>query len=97
MKKIPNFEELKYGSIITINSGEKFIKTDNLYLSDFGRVCNGEYLNDKESYNIKKDLIIKIEEPVNYKTIILNDEPIEMTIEEISDILGYDIKIVKKK
>lgn len=97
MNKIPKFEDLENGSIITIESGEKFIKTDNEYLSDLGDECNDTYFNDDESYDFKKDLIVKIEKPIIYETIFEKEEPKEMTVKEIADILGYDIKIVKEK
>ena len=60
MNKLPNFEDLEYGSIVTIESGEKFYKSDDVYLQDFGAEVNDTYFNNKGSYYEKKDLIVKI-------------------------------------
>lgn len=51
MNKLPKFEDLEYGSIVTIESGEKFIKTDDYYLADYENDCNDTYFNTKETYN----------------------------------------------
>lgn len=52
-------------------------------IDDDGYVCGGRH-------------IVKVEQPI-YNSIYSNNEVREMTVEEISKALGYEVKIVKEK
>lgn len=95
-------EQLPIGSIITTSEDKhnQYVKIDwNEFQNDNCDSLLAKELNDKlefsETYGEPK--LIGIQEPVYYTTFNQSDEPIEMTIEEISEELGYNIKIVKSK
>lgn len=95
-------EELPIGSIITTSEDEhnQYVKIDwDEFQNDDCDSLLAKELNDKlkfsETYGEPK--LIEIQEPIYYTTYDESDEPIEMTIEEISEELGYNIKIVKSK
>ena len=94
-------DDLKNGDIVTLRNrdrlvfvgGEDFIDlsddNDN-YLSD---ICDLE--DDLTHENFKDSDIVKIERPVEYTTVFAREEVKEMTVEEISKALGYEVKVVK--
>lgn len=95
-------KELPIGSIITTSEDEhnQYVKIDwNEFQNDNCDTILANELNDKleftETYDQPK--LIQIQEPVYYTTYNGSHEPVEMTIEEISEELGYNIKIVKSK
>ena len=95
-------EELPIGSIITTSEDEhnQYVKIDwNEFQNDDCDSLLAKELNNKlefsETYGMPK--LIGIQEPIYYTTYDQSDEPIEMTIEEISEELGYNIKIVNSK
>lgn len=107
LKDISKKEELKEGDIVTLRNGDKLIYTPNSgeYSNDFQDIGdNNNYLCDLS--DLKDDLtyngtdrdsdIVKVERPVRIETVFeRKDKAREMTVEEISKELGYDIKIVK--
>lgn len=95
-------EKLPIGSVIITSEDEhnQYVKTDiEEFQNDNCDTIISRELTDKlilsETYGNPK--LIEIREPVYYTTYNGNDEPVEMTIEEISEELGYNIKIVKSK
>ena len=53
-------------------------------------------LEDDFTHEIYEDSdIVKIERPVEYTTVFTRGEVKEMTVEEISKALGYEVKVVK--
>lgn len=86
---------------VTLDNGEQLI-----YFEDKDEFIDTKYGND----NCLADLsdinvfgyvndykIVKIEEPT-YKTIYeQQEEPKEMTLKEVCDTLGYDVKIIKEE
>lgn len=95
-------EKLPIGSIIFTSEDEhnQYVKIDwNEFQNDDCDSLLSKELNDKleftETYDNPK--LIGIQEPVYYTTYYKGDEPVEMTIEEISEELGYNVKIVKSK
>ena len=104
MKKKDLRELLKDGDIVTLRNGDRLFyyssgfndisddfNNDLTLISDLD--VNLNYIN-KSSYSD----IIKIERPILTTTIWEREEkePIEMTLEEVCEKLGYDVKIVKK-
>lgn len=95
-------KKLSLGSIIITSENEhnRYVKNDyDEFQNDccdtlFAGELTEELIFSQTSGNPR---LIEIHEPVYYTTYNVNDEPIEMTIEEISEKLGYNIKIVKSK
>ena len=103
-KKITSetLEKLPIGSIITTSEDEhnQYVKIDwNEFQNDDCDSLLTKELTDKlefsETYGNPK--LIEIQEPIYYTTYNGSAEPVEMTIEEISEELGYNIKIVNSK
>lgn len=95
-------EELPIGSIITTSEDEhnQYVKVDwNEFQNDDCDSLLAKELNDKLEFSetFGNPKLIEIQEPIYYRTYDQSDEPVEMTIEEISEELGYNIKIVKSK
>ena len=94
-------DDLKNGDIVTLRNGDRLVFVggeDFIDLSD----DNNNYLSD--IYDLEDDLrhdshedsdIVKIERPVEYTTVFAREEVKEMTVEEISKALGYEVKVVK--
>ncbi len=88
-------KDLKDGDRITLRNG------------DVGYIDNNGVLGTGLSYGtINDDLtnggscgksldIVKVERPVKYRTVYTRTEVREMTVEEISRELGYEVKVVK--
>lgn len=95
-------EELPIGSIITTSEDEHFqyvkIDWDEFRNDDCGTLLARE-LTEKLRFSATdgQPKLVEIAEPIYYTTYDESDEPVEMTIEEISEKLGYNIKIVKSK
>lgn len=100
-------EELKEGDIVTLRNGDRLVYIPNNCCC-FTDLCDS-YCNDLFDLNdLKDDLtyngddrdsdIVKVERPVQTEIVFeRKDLAREMTIEEISKELGYDVKVVKKK
>ena len=94
-------DDLKNGDIVTLRNGDRLVfvggegfidlsdDNDN-YLSD---ICDLE--DDFTHEHFKDNDIVKIERPVEYTTVFKREEVKEMTVEEISKALGYEVKVVK--
>ena len=95
-------DDLKDGDIVTLRNGNKLIYADKDFM-DLER-NNDNSLSDL--YDLTDDLkydehknydIMKVERPVYFSRVYERDETVrEMTIEEISKALGYEVKIVKE-
>ena len=104
---ISNKEELKEGDIVTLRNGDRLIYTPDNDSNDFYDLSdNHNYLCDLS--DLKDDLtydgsdrdndIVKVERPVQTEVIFeRKDKAREMTVEEISKELGYEVKIIKNK
>lgn len=66
------------------------IKEDKFITSDF------DFEKNEINFYGNRYKIIKIERPNYYSVYEKEQHPKEMTIKEISEILGYDVKIVKE-
>lgn len=97
-----NKGDIKEGDIITLRNGDRLLIDADKDVSDLsGKNNNPVYSlhcfeNDMtyRSRNSNYD-IVKVERPVEY-SIVYDKEPVrEMTVEEISKALGYEVKVVK--
>ena len=93
-------EDLKNGDIVTLRNGDRLI-----YARDCFKDLNDNFSNPISSKgNINEDLtyymgeneydIVKVERPVKYETVFEREEVQELTVDEISERLGYKVKVV---
>lgn len=96
-------EHLKDGDIVTLRNGDRLV----LFGEDFFEcsednsnwLCDLDDLDDNlncEKYcgrEMESD-IIKVERPVRYETVFEREEVKELTVDEISERLGYKVKVV---
>lgn len=101
-------EDLKDGDIVTLRNGDRLVLVNKIFkdttnennnylgnLDDLNEDLTYEWLEKNEDYDI-----IKVERPIGYITVYERrekQEVKEMTVEEISKKLGYEVKIVKEK
>lgn len=89
-------KDLRVGDRITLRNGKVGLYTgDETYIDG---LCNCHINNDltnNGSCGSELD-IVKVERPRKYKTIYEREKVREMTIKEISEALGYEIKVVKE-
>lgn len=102
--------DFKVGDIITLRNGDRLIYEDEGEFADLScendnYIASIDDINDDlkyyddydDSYDDEND-IVKIERPIDYCTMYSREEKAkEMTVEEISKALGYEVKIVKEK
>ena len=97
--------DLQFADILTLRNREKFVVADgcmhgedNLYYCDCDELkdCYNDDLtrNSDDKDNHQYD-IVKIERAG--QVIYEREETVEMTIAEISEKLGYEVKVVKEK
>lgn len=97
---IKTTDDLEFGDIITLRNEEKYVYADEaLYGDDDCNECDGDCIDywndetlkndDEEYYDIMK---VEREGQVIYDR---NKEVKEMTVEEISEALGYEVKVIK--
>ena len=112
MEKKDLRELLKDGDIVTVRNGDRLVyygngfddlDTDN-YSNDLSIISdldvNLNYIENALGGHKKSDSdVIRIERPILTTTIWEREEkePVEMTLEEVCEKLGYDVKIVKKE
>lgn len=107
---IKDKNDLEQGDVVTLRNGDKLVYLGDESFADLGDendnyVSDFEDLNDDLSYtdrwNDKPDYdydIVKVERPATYYTAFeREDKAREMTIKEISEKLGYEVKVVKEK
>lgn len=95
-------KDLRYGDLVTLKNGDKLF-----YNGKDLRDINVTYCNPvRHLYNINDDLtykeagkdkydIVKVERPVVYKSVFEREEETqELTVDEISERLGYKVKVV---
>lgn len=94
--------DLKDGDIVTLRNGNKLIYADEDFMdlerNNDNSLSDLDDLTDDLKYDEYKNYdIMKVERPVCFSTVYERDETVrEMTIEEISKALGYEVKIVKE-
>lgn len=97
-----NRDDIKEGDIITLRNGDRLLIDADKDVSDL----SGENNNPVYSlYCFENDMthrdgnsnydIVKVERPVEYSIVYDKEAVREMTVEEISKALGYEVKVVK--
>lgn len=95
--KIITDNEDEYHYFIKIGDKQFSNDDDDLLWLDDDFDSSFDLENKKVNLYGKKYNIIKIEKPIYSIIYMKEQQPKEMTIKEISKILGYDVKIVKEK
>ena len=94
--------DLKFGDILTLRNGDRYVVADGyMYGEDYCYDLDSDkidlWYNDDltERENDKEQDIVKVErlDNVIYER---KEEAKEMTVEEISKALGYEVKVVKE-
>lgn len=97
-----NRDDIKEGDIITLRNGDRLLIDADKDVSDLsGKNNNPVY----SLYCFENDMthrdgnsnydIVKVERPVEYSIVYDKEAVREMTVEEISKALGYEVKVVK--
>ena len=97
-----NKGDIKEGDIITLRNGDRLLIDADKDVSDLsGKNNNPVY----SLYCFENDMtyrdgnsnydIVKVERPVEYSIVYDKEVVIEMTVEEISKALGYEVKVIK--
>lgn len=92
-------EDLKNNDIVTLKNGDRLLFFNGDFYDLGGSCCH--YIDDLDDYDdelmcdFDKDYdIIKVERPVKYETVFEREDVKELTVDEISKILGYKVKVV---
>lgn len=95
--------DLQNGDIVTLRNGDRLMLLDESFSDLDGEndnsLCDMDDLNDDLSYDGygNRSDIVKVERAVDYYTVYNRENTVkEMTVEEISKALGYEVKIVKE-
>ena len=95
-------EDLKNNDIVTLRNGDRLL----YFNGDFYNLGEGccHYIDDLDDYeddlrtwdrDCKEYDIVKVERPVKYETVFEREEEVqELTVDEISERLGYKVKVV---
>jgi len=93
---------IQFADIITLRNKQKYVVADNClygedscYIADCNSLDSENYNDDLTSIEDSNYDIVKIER--EGQVIYEREEIKEMTVEEISKALGYEVKIVKDK
>lgn len=102
--------DLKDGDIVTLRNGAKLVYCDDCFfdfgdridnnLTDFEDLTNDlKYDDNSWSVDTKADNdIMKVERPTQYKTMYERKEEVkEMTLAQVCEELGYNVKIIKEE
>lgn len=86
--------DLQEGDIVTDREGNKSIFLDDEL---YGTTIDLDGLTDelKDDKDYSEYDIVKVERPIKYETVFERKEVREMTVEEISKALGFEVKVVK--
>lgn len=96
-------KDLKNGDIVTLRNGDRLVLCDECFNDLSGDYSNHLYdldeLRDDLTYKAWDDDsssdIVKVERPVKYETVFERREEVkELTVDEISEKLGYKVKVV---
>ena len=106
---IKDKKDLEEGDIVTLRNGDRLIYAPDNFC-DFADLSENNCNSLTDLTDLKDDLtfdgidrdrnndIVKVERPVSYYTAFeREDKAREMTVEEISKELGYEVKVVKEK
>lgn len=104
VKNVNKKEDLQNGDIVTLRNGDRLMYLDD-YFTDLcndhnNSVCVLNDLDDDLSCHIEKPVndVMKVERPVRYVEVFERTEKVkEMTLKEVCDALGYEVKIIKEE
>lgn len=98
-------KDLKDGDIVTLGNGERLLLSGRDF-KDFDEdaknlIADLDDLNDdltfNRDYSEEDNIVVKVERPLTYYEVFNREETAkELTVEEISKLLGYKVKIVKR-
>ena len=105
---ISNKNELQNGDIVTLRNGDRLMYNNEEFvdlsddfdnsLADIKELNNDMTFSDRYRFVTEptKNDIIFVQRPIGYECVFERKDNVkEMTVEEISKILGYEVKIVK--
>lgn len=98
-------EDLKQNDIVTLRNGDRLVLIEGDFYDLSNKNHNSlsdiddldDYLKyDGYCYSTEKEDndIVKVERPVEYETVFEREEVQELTVDEISERLGYKVKVV---
>ena len=106
VNEVESKEDLNDGDIVTLGNGERLLFAGGDF-HDLGSNANNlisdlDDLNDDLTFNRdyleEENKVVKVERPTTYYEVFKREETVkELTVEEISKLLGYEVKIVKNK
>ena len=92
--------DLQFGDILTLRNGERYVYTDKTIYGERNHYhCNRDIVTMSFKENLTRDSslheydIIKVER--EGQVVYEREDVREMTVEEISKALGYEVKVVK--
>ncbi len=92
--------DLQFADILTLRNGERYVYTDNhIYGEGYHYHCDADTVKADFRENLTRDSsfaeydIMKVER--EGQIIFERQDVREMTVEEISKVLGYEVKVVK--
>lgn len=88
--------DLKEGDIVTLRNGKVGLYSEDMSIDGLTIFNIEDDLTNNGSCKEELD-IVKVERPVSYTTVYEREENAkEMTLKEICEALGYEVKIVKE-
>lgn len=97
-------EDLKFGDILTLRNGERYLYAGGYLCGEStDYYCDADCVEDNFGKDLTHDFdkdydIVEVKRPTCTFTMFKRSaEPVEMTIAEISEKLGYEVKVVKEK
>ena len=98
---IQTLNDLQFKDIITLRNGDELILSEDNKFKDIKPINYNDVISLDDFYNdltyknrINEDFdIIKVERPIYSIIYERTNKPKEMTLEEISKALGYEVKI----
>lgn len=100
--EVKNRKDLKDGDIITLANGDRLMYLDgefkDLSVKHSNSILDIYDLNEDLTYAYDSDKeinkVVKVERPASYYEVFNKDKEVkELTVEEISKLLGYEVKI----
>ena len=90
--------------VVELRNGERYLVVGDFLMGENDYFMKGDFTDDLAYRSLRKFDIVRIYEEIldigalHYKElgIIWERKPKEMTIEEIEEALGYEIKVVRK-
>ena len=90
-------DDLQEGDILTLRNGSKCLYSEHMNIDCLWKSNINEDLTNNGSCGEELD-IVKVERPTNCNTIYERQEEVkEMTLKEVCNALGYEVKIVEEE